>query len=69
MALQDMYQALLTCVTISYHILVGTMKPKDYLRVLGVDGRITLKWIVQECGLSRWAAWKYLRVKSSDGLL
>jgi hypothetical protein len=46
----------------------GTRKETDYLKDLGVDGRITLKWILDMCERT-WTGFIRLRIWTRGWLL
>jgi hypothetical protein len=53
----------------SYKILVGKPEVKDHLKVLGIDGKITLKWILGKRDGKVWTGCIWLRIGSSGGTL
>jgi hypothetical protein len=53
----------------SYNTLVGNLKGKDQMKVLGADLRIIIKWILEKQGGRLWTGLIWLRIQSSDGLL
>jgi hypothetical protein len=48
---------------------VGNLKGRDHLGELGVDGRLTLKWILKEEGLKMWTGFISLRLGTSGALV
>jgi hypothetical protein len=52
-----------------YKILVRKPDGERPLEDLGVDGRITLKWILKNEGKSVWTAFIWLRIETSGRLL
>ena len=47
----------------------GSLRERDLLGVLGVDGRIILKWIFKKCDGWPWTASIWLRIKTGGGHL
>jgi hypothetical protein len=53
----------------AYRILVGRPEERSHLEVLGVDGIILLKSILQEWGAGTWSGLIWLRIGTSGRLL
>jgi len=47
----------------SCKILLENLKGRVHLEDLGVDGRIVLKWVLQECGVRVWIGFIWLGVQ------
>jgi hypothetical protein len=45
------------------------LKKRDHWEDLGVDGRITLRWILGKAGGKVWTGCIWLRIETSGGLL
>jgi hypothetical protein len=46
-----------------------SLKERDHLEVLGLDGRIILKMDVREIGLGVWIGFMWLKIEIGGGLL
>jgi len=53
----------------AYRILMGRPEERSHLEVLGVDGRILLKSILQEWGAGTWRGLIWHRIGTSGRLL
>jgi hypothetical protein len=51
----------------SYNLVV-TIPEEDYLMDLGVDGRMTVKYILNKHGMRVWIRFKWLRTESNGGI-
>jgi hypothetical protein len=45
------------------------VKGRDYVGDLGIDGRITIKWILKNYSVGVWTVFIWLRIGSNGGLL
>jgi hypothetical protein len=52
-----------------YTVLLQNLKGRDHLEDLGVDGKTTLQWILEEQDRKVWNGFIYLRKGSSGRLL
>jgi hypothetical protein len=52
-----------------YKILVKSLKGGDCLEELGINGRIILKWILENMGGKVWTGFIWLRIGFTCGLL
>jgi hypothetical protein len=51
----------------AYNILIG--KGGDHWEDLGIDGMITIRWILRKSGLGMWIGFIWLRIGIRGGLL
>jgi hypothetical protein len=51
-----------------YRILVGKPEGKNHLQDLGVDGKMILKWILQELVMRMWTGFARLRIETNAWL-
>lgn len=53
----------------NFNILVGKLEGRDHLGDLGGDGRLILKWILNDNVVRMWAGFSWLKVEPSCRLL
>jgi hypothetical protein len=53
----------------AYNILVGKPEGRNHWKDLGIDGGVTLRWILGKQGLGMWIGFIWLRIGTGGELL